>query len=83
MTSRRAPPSFALLAESVGSVRTLEEPVRPMREVWETVTGMESICLTAIDEGVVAAEEPIDADVLIARADAAMYEAKRAARASP
>jgi hypothetical protein len=77
-----SPPSFALLAESVGSVRTLEELVPRVREVPETVTGMESVCLTAIDEGVVAADEPIDADVLIARADAAMYEAKRASRAS-
>lgn len=49
-TARTSPPPFALLADSVANARTLEELVRPMLEVLETVTGMESTYLTAIDE---------------------------------
>ncbi|MDI9239571.1 sensor domain-containing diguanylate cyclase [Lysobacter sp. LF1] len=41
---------FALIAESVASARTLEELVRPLLEVLEAVTGMESTYLTSVDE---------------------------------
>ncbi len=41
---------FALFADSVASARTLEELVRPLLEVLEAFTGMESTYLTSIDE---------------------------------
>lgn len=43
------PLPFALIAESVTGARTLEELVRPLLEVLETLTGMESTYLTSID----------------------------------
>lgn len=42
---------FALLADSVASARSLEELVRPLLEVLEAFTGMESTYFTAVDEG--------------------------------
>ncbi len=45
-----APLPFALIADSVAAARTLEELVRPLLEVLETLTGMESTYLTSIDE---------------------------------
>lgn len=48
-----APPvplPFALMAESVSSARTLEELVRPLLEVLEAFTGMESTYLTTVDD---------------------------------
>lgn len=45
-----SPMPFALIADSVASARTLEELVRPLLEVLETFTGMESTYLTAVDE---------------------------------
>jgi diguanylate cyclase len=46
-----APLPFALFADSVATARTLEDLVRPLLEVLEALTGMESTYLTAIDEG--------------------------------
>lgn len=45
-----APVPFALIADSVASARTLEELVRPLLEVLEAFTGMESTYLTSVDE---------------------------------
>ena len=41
---------FALMADSIATARTLEELVRPMLEVLEAFTGMESTYLTSVDE---------------------------------
>ncbi len=41
---------FALMADSIATARTLEELVRPMLEVLEVFTGMESTYLTSVDE---------------------------------
>lgn len=50
MESPSVPPTFALFADSVATARTLEELVRPLLEVLEAFTGMESTYLTAVDE---------------------------------
>ena len=53
MNAVLAPPfpvPFALIADSVASARTLEDLVRPLLEVLEAFTGMESTYLTAVDE---------------------------------
>ena len=53
MNAVLAPPvpvPFALIAHSVASARALEDLVRPLLEVLEAFTGMESTYLTAVDE---------------------------------